>query len=95
MMGVAFTVFFVWLVVRLMNRRERWAKRLAVALVAMPLGYLVSFGPVAPIESRGGWSQSEETVFEAVYFPFGWAVDFGPQCVRSPIIWYLDLWGTK
>jgi hypothetical protein len=94
-LGVALAASFVWLVIRLINRRERWAKRLAAALVAMLVAYLLSFGPIARLESRGGWSQSQETAFEVLYFPFFCGVNFGPQWIRSPLYWYLNLWGVE
>jgi hypothetical protein len=36
-LGVAFAAFSVWLAVRIINRRERWAKRTAVVLVTTGL----------------------------------------------------------
>jgi hypothetical protein len=94
-LGVTFAGFCIWLAVRIFSRRERWAKRLAVALVVAQLGYLLSFGLIARLEFRGSLPRSLKPAFEAVYFPFGWGVNFGPQWIRSPIIWYLDLWGAK
>jgi hypothetical protein len=42
--GVAFGAFCVWLTVRIVNRRERWAKwTLAAVLVSLAM-YLASFG---------------------------------------------------
>jgi hypothetical protein len=32
-LGVAFVAFSIWLAVRIINRRERWAKRTAVVLI--------------------------------------------------------------
>ena len=43
-LAVAFTAFCVWLAVRIMNRRERWAKRTLTLVVGLPVLYLVSFG---------------------------------------------------
>ena len=45
--GVAFAAFCVWLSVRIINRRERRAKRTAVALVVLLVGY-----PLNPDEDR-------------------------------------------
>ena len=45
-LGVAFAAFAVWLAVRIINRREKWAKWTAVAYVVL-VGYPLSFGPVA------------------------------------------------
>jgi len=42
--GIAFAAFCIWLGVRIVNRRERWAKwTLAAVLVALAM-YLASFG---------------------------------------------------
>ena len=37
--GVASAAFCVWLTVRIVNRQERWAKRTAVSLVLLLVGY--------------------------------------------------------
>jgi hypothetical protein len=42
--AVAFAAFCIWLTVRIVNRRERWAKWTAV-LVGLPVLYVASFGP--------------------------------------------------
>ena len=42
---MTFGAFCVWLLVRIVNRRERWAKRLGAAVVALLLAYPVSIGP--------------------------------------------------
>jgi hypothetical protein len=41
----------VWLTVRIVNRRERWAKRLAVAMAVIVV-YPLSFGPACWLSSR-------------------------------------------
>jgi len=71
--GIAFAAFCVWLTVRIANRRERWAKWVAVAAVTLPLLYFLSFGPVcwmiAPSEFR-----DRRVVFAPhIYFPIGFA----------------------
>lgn len=44
--GIAFAAFCIWLLVRIVNRRERWAKWTAVGLViGLPVLYVLSFGP--------------------------------------------------
>src|SRR5262245_8006282 len=46
-LATAFAAACVWLIVRIVNRKERWAKRALAALLAgMPVLYLASFGPV-------------------------------------------------
>jgi len=43
---VAFAAFCIWLAVRIINRRERWAKWTLAVVVALPALYLASFGPI-------------------------------------------------
>jgi hypothetical protein len=52
--GIAGGAFCMWLAVRIVNRRERWAKRTAVAL-AVVLFYPLSFGPACWI---AGWIEN-------------------------------------
>jgi hypothetical protein len=44
-LAVAFAAFGIWLGVRIFNRRERWAKRLAVGIACLPILYALGFGP--------------------------------------------------
>ena len=44
--AVAFAAICVWLTVRVVNRRERWAKRTLATVVGLPLLYVASFGPM-------------------------------------------------
>jgi hypothetical protein len=45
-LGIAFAAFCVWLTVRIVNRRERWAKwTLAGVTIGLPLLYAISIGP--------------------------------------------------
>jgi drug/metabolite transporter (DMT)-like permease len=45
-LAVAFAASCVWLAVRIINRRERWAKRTLAAMVGVPILYVASFGPI-------------------------------------------------
>lgn len=49
-LGVTFVAFCIWLTVRIANRRERWAARMAYGLVAVLLAYPLSLGPAHLIE---------------------------------------------
>ena len=51
-MTVAFAALGTWLTVRVVNRREKWAKRSLAVLAALPVLYLLSFGPACWISSR-------------------------------------------
>ena len=42
--GAAFAATCIWLTVQIVNRRERWAKWTAVALVLTPVLYVLSSG---------------------------------------------------
>jgi hypothetical protein len=44
--GIAFTAFCIWLTVRILNRREGWAKRFAIKLaILLVYCYLLGVGP--------------------------------------------------
>jgi hypothetical protein len=43
--GVAFAAICMWLTVRIINRKERWAKWMAVAVAGVPVLYVASIGP--------------------------------------------------
>jgi hypothetical protein len=72
--GVAFAALCLWLVVRIVNRRERWAKWFAAAVfVGLPLIYLLSFGPacwIAAAPRRPGASDAPR-LWLRFYFPIG------------------------
>jgi hypothetical protein len=50
--GASVAAFVVWLTVRIVNRRERWAKRTMAAIVGLPLMYVLRFGPACWINAR-------------------------------------------
>ncbi|HEY2251160.1 MAG TPA: hypothetical protein VGH74_08875, partial [Planctomycetaceae bacterium] len=50
--GFAFVAFCVWLTVRIVNRRQRWAKWTLATVVGFPVLYVASFGPACWISSR-------------------------------------------
>jgi hypothetical protein len=50
--GVVLAAFCVWLGVRIVNRRERWAKWTLTALISVPVLYVASIGPACWISSR-------------------------------------------
>ena len=75
-LAVAFAAFCVWLTVRIVNRRERWAKWTLAAVVSLPVLYVASYGPAC------WW-------FSGVYGPSssnGSKVRRVPQIYR-PIVW--------
>ena len=91
---VAFGASCVWLMVRIINRRERWAKRTLTGLIlGLPVLYVASFGPVC------WWLKSSETeggvvvnIAPAAYWPMGWLAQNGPEPVARAINWYGTVW---
>jgi hypothetical protein len=65
-LGMTVAAFAVWLEVRIVNRRERWAKRTALGFVATLIAYPLSFGPVCWAHSR---MLAGTAVIEVVYAP--------------------------
>jgi hypothetical protein len=86
--GAAFVAFCVWLTVRIINRREPWAKwTLAAAIVVPPL-YVLSVGPAMWL--CGGDKSMPEWLL-AIYRPIRVMPD-GPEFVEDAFDWYVGLW---
>jgi len=82
--GLAFAAFAVWLTVRIVNRREKWAKRLAIGLT-VALIYPLSFGPVMWIHSRT--RRGGKTIL-VVYSPVVW-LSYQPAFFHAASWWVL------
>ena len=83
--GVAFAALCVWLCVRIVNRRDRRANWIALALLI--LAYPMSFGPVCRIMLPPG----KDTLYAPrIYWPIGWAAKKS-GFVRSAAGWYVGL----
>src|SRR5438045_2779984 len=101
-LGVAFAAFCVWLGVRIVNRRERWAKWTAMAVVAaLPILYLASFGPACwwmartvPEFPGGPRVGSNAAYVSKAYWPIGWAVERHPS-IRPMIARYSRFFGAR
>jgi hypothetical protein len=66
LIATAFVATWIWLIVRIVNRRERWAKWTLAAAVGVPVLYVASFGPACWIYSR-----KDERALPIIYFPIG------------------------
>jgi len=93
-LGVAFATFCVWLTVRIVNRRERWAKWTAVGLlVGVPLFYVGSFGPVCWMTAtpRVAGTSDVPRMWMRFYFPIGGLIhdtkSQDSKAVRQWITW--------
>ncbi len=89
--GMALAAFCIWLAVRIINRRERWAKWLAAGLMLLAL-YPLSFGPACWLTSQ---SQPPFVPprFMYVYWPLGNLVEDG-SAVAPAIVWWA-IFGTR
>lgn len=84
-MAVTFAAFCVWLTVRIVNRRERWAKRTALAVVVL-LGYPLSFGPACWFCSRLGiWADTIPAIYRPIVSTLN--VDDYPSVLKNLTDW--------
>jgi hypothetical protein len=86
--GIAFVAFCVWLTVRIINRRERWAKWTLAGVVGLPLLYVLTMvlsfrmllqSSPDDLETRG-WR-----AYRAAYAPIILVYDHGPEPVHQAI----------
>ena len=88
-LAIAFAAFYVWLAVRIINRKERWAKWTA-AVLAFPTIYILSIGPVLWMDLHGvtpAWFHDVP-----LYWPVQWVRENGPEPIRNAINDYLKFW---
>jgi hypothetical protein len=91
--GVFLTAFCIWLTVRIVNRREKWAKRTAIALVLVLGIYPLSIGPFVALYHREMLPEPIKTIALFFYFPIFYLISLdGTQPIRTVIIWYGKLW---
>jgi hypothetical protein len=88
--------FCVWLGVRIVNRRERWAKWTAAGTVVLPALYVLSFGPACWISSRTETDvpmddDVESSFVAAAYQPVLSIAWRGPKPIRDSVRWYAHL----
>jgi hypothetical protein len=95
--GIAFAGFGIWLAVRVINRKEKWAIRVSKALLLLVV-YLASFGPACWLTSRLNLGASAIPV---VYRPIWWAMRLSPRLgdafttyakFAAPESWFLLTW---
>lgn len=84
--GAAFGAFTVWLTVRIINRRERWAMLTAACLATMTL-YSASFGPACWLCER---SYLDGRTVWLAYRPLTWLSVCGPSPIAHAIDWWAE-----
>jgi hypothetical protein len=89
----ALVAFCTWLVVRFVNRRERWAKRMLVGIVIItPVLYVLGSGPATFLITHWLISAKAQQELAAFYSPLNWIAENGPAPVRDSLFWYTNLW---
>jgi hypothetical protein len=68
-LAVAFAAFCVWLTVRIVNRRERWAKWTLAGMIGVPLLYVGNFGAWCRIMSQNGRSAKIPIIYQPIVVP--------------------------
>jgi hypothetical protein len=86
---VAFAAFCVWLTVRIVNRRDRWVKRMAVLALALLVAYPLSIGPMSWLSWRGF---VPHRLFSVVYEPLDVVANNAPTAVAYPVDQWILLW---
>ena len=95
-LAVAFAAFCVWLTVRIVNRRERWAKWTLTALFGVPVLYVLSFGPVCwmighTLHSDCLFYTTPPRIASVVYRPLIRVVYECPEGTQRVLAWYFSL----
>jgi len=90
-LAVTFAAFCVWLVVRIANHRERWAKRATVGLVAsLPLLYVASVGPACWLaDNYQRWNDLAS--LRRAYWPLRKTLACTPKPVGDAVWWWAGL----
>ncbi len=87
---VAFAAFCVWLTVRIVNRRDRWAKWTLGAVVGLPVVYVASFGPACWITTQEYGKLQSPRLPMLIYLPLGHLIrspDSPPHAIDALVSW--------
>lgn len=90
-LGITFAAFCVWLTVRIVNRRERWAKWTLAAVLNLPVLYVASFGPACWVSSRSGTGGS---VVSSAYQPILRLAFHSPGVIGTGILRYAQIFSN-
>ena len=89
-LAAAFAAFCVWLTVRIVNRKERWAKLTALWLIVVLLTYPLSIGPVMKISRFPGIWVATYGPVHTFYLPLRWVCEMSGTV--EILWWYAGLW---
>ncbi|HEY3965282.1 MAG TPA: hypothetical protein VGM05_12075 [Planctomycetaceae bacterium] len=90
--GVALIALCGWLTVRIVNRRERWAKWTAAALAGVVLLYPLSFGPATWLVLGDHVPEWFLRPIENFYWPLLLISVHAPEPAGNVLVWYTKLW---
>jgi hypothetical protein len=88
-LAIVVTALCIWLAVRTINRRGRWANWMLAIAAGLSVLYVMSFGPACWLTARTDDFLSSSHI-ELVYSPIIQAGVYGPALVCEPIVW----WGS-
>jgi hypothetical protein len=93
---IIFMAVFIWLTVRVINRRERRAKWSLAAMLNMPVLYLASWPAMIWLNTHVHLPDAMALVLTIVYYPAGLALNGGaPDWFRDGMISYLLICGGE
>ena len=87
-LAIAFAALCVWLAVRIVNRRERWAKWTLASAVGLPVMYVASFGPACWLVSHDGLPRLGTA---RIYRPLVHISNKEVSAVSSILCWYAEV----
>jgi hypothetical protein len=90
-LGTAYSAICIWLTVRIVNRRERWAKWTALVL-SLPILYFASFGPACWISSHTGHGADVVSIVFQPLFSVWWN---GPKPLDRVAARYATIFSAK
>ena len=90
-LAVAFAAFCIWLAVRIVNRKERWAKWAASIIAAICISYLAAPGPIYLARHHECLPEWTYRPLITLYTPLIVVCD---ECepFRLAMKWYVGLW---
>jgi hypothetical protein len=91
-LAIAFAAFSVWLTVRIVNRRERWAKWMLAVVLVVPVLYVASFGPACWMSSR---TRKGNELLPTFYRPIVACLLIETPPIGRLFRWYADLCSAK
>jgi hypothetical protein len=94
-LAATFAAFCVWLTVRVVNRRERWAKwTLAITLLLLAV-YPFSYGPARWFYLKTGIPEWTWPVVDSTFEPLWWVRENSPTWFKEAMFdydaWWIDL----